>query len=96
MRNLKKIDAAAPDGHGLEAETQLNLPPVLGLADGSQADVPSPARTLQQRLVYDLSAEAETVDDDGQRWAPRATLLFSAGAALTLWAAIAAGIALFH
>jgi hypothetical protein len=92
MRNLRKIDAA--DVLGPETEVQPNPSAVLGLADGSQAEVASPARTLQQRLADDLQAEAD--GDDGTRWAPRTTLFFSVGASLTVWAVIALGIAAFR
>jgi hypothetical protein len=94
MQNIRKVDIEAPEELGPDSETQLMLPLPVGLADGSEAEVPSPARTLQQRLIEDLAAEAE--GDDGYRWAPRTTLLFSVGASLALWAAIAVGIAVFR
>ena len=94
MRNLRKIDDGAADLFGADAETQPNPSPVLGLANGSQTEVPSPARTLQQRLVDDLNTEAD--NDDGSRWAPRTTLFFSVGASLTIWAVIALGVAAFR
>ena len=94
MQNLKKADATSPYEVGSETQLDLRPAPALGLADGSQPDVPSPARTLQQRLADDLTAEA--ADGDGVRWAPRTTLLFSIGASLAIWVAVAVGIAAFR
>jgi hypothetical protein len=94
MPNLKKADVGAPDAFGSESDTQLHLSPTLGLADGSHADIPSPARVLQQRLLDDLNTEAG--EDDGRRWAPRTTLLVASGASLALWGVIALAIAAFH
>lgn len=92
MQTLRKIDVEAFDRIGSEADTQLQLP--LTVVGASHADIPSPARALQQRLLEDLAAEAG--DDDGQRWAPRTTLLFCGGVSLALWGVVALGIALFH
>ena len=92
MQNLKRIDLDEPSAVGPESETQLS--PALGLADGSHSDIPSPARALQQRLLDEMNAEA--LDDDGRRWAPRTTLLVCSAASLALWGAIALGIAAFR
>jgi hypothetical protein len=92
MQTLRKIDVEAFDRIGPEADTQLQLP--LAVVGDSHAEIPSPARALQQRLLEDLAAEAG--DDDGRRWAPRTTLLFCGGISLALWGAIALAIAAFR
>ncbi len=96
MQTLRKIDTDAPLPSGPESETQLQLQPApaMGLADASHADIPSPARALQQRLLEQMNAEA--MDDDGVRWAPRTTLLVTSGASLALWGVIALAVAAFR
>jgi hypothetical protein len=96
MQNLQRIDVDSARLIDPESDTLLNLKPTLGLAGGAHAEIPSPARVLQQRLIDHLDAEGVDLDDDGRRWAPRTTLLFCGGVSLALWGAIALGIAAFH
>ena len=80
----------------LETDTQVRAvrrPPVLRAQVGdSPAD--SPARTVQERLAEDY--RLVTDPDDGRRWSPRATLAFSGGMSLALWAAIALALSLIR
>lgn len=94
MQNLKRIDVDSLEVFSPESDTQLTFAPVLGLAGGAHAEVSSPARILQQRLLEEMQAEA--ADDDGVRWSPRRTLLFSVAASMSLWAVIALGVAALH
>ena len=51
---------------------------------------PSPATALLDKVRVSLNPlEAE---DDGRRWAPRATLLFGGAISMALWTAIAAAV----
>jgi hypothetical protein len=94
MQNLKTIDVTLPEAFEREIVFDPRPTPSLGLAKDSLAEVPSPALALQQRLFAELTAE--DADDDGQRWSPRATMMFCGAVSLTLWGAIALAISAFH
>ena len=65
------------------------IPAPAPVADG--APHPSPARSLQQLLRDRWSADP--LPDDGRRWAPRSTLMFSGAVALLFWGAVAGLVA---
>ena len=92
MQTLRKFDLDAFDDLPREADIPAVAP--LTLAGEAHAEVLSPARVLQQRLLEELAAEAG--DDDGKRWAPRTTLLFCGGVSFALWGLIALGFAAFR
>jgi hypothetical protein len=94
MQNLKRIDVAPLETLETQAPATPRPSTQVGLADGSQADIPSPALALQQRLLEQLNAEA--AEDDGHRWSPRATMLFCGAVSLAAWGAIALAIAAFR
>ena len=94
MQNLKRVDVDAASAYAPESSFAATIPPTVGLINGSQAQVASPALALQQRLLDELNAEA--VDDDGRRWSPRAMLLFCSAASLGLWGVIALAVAAFR
>jgi hypothetical protein len=94
MQNLKRIEVDSLEVFSPESDAQLTFPPVLGLAGGAHADVSSPARILQQRLLEEMQAEA--AEDDGQRWSPRMTLLFCSGVSMAIWGVVALGVAVLH
>lgn len=95
MQNLKRVDVDAASAYAPESSFAPTIPPTaLGLVNGSQAQVASPALALQQRLLDELNAEAAL--DDGRRWSPRAMLLFCSAASLGLWGVIALAVAAFR
>ncbi|HEX4181988.1 MAG TPA: hypothetical protein VHY34_01885 [Caulobacteraceae bacterium] len=93
MQPLKRSDSTPAEMFEPKAAEESQASRNLGVANGSQSEVPSPALALQQRLLDQLNAEEF---DDGERWSPRATLLFCSAASLVLWGAIALGVAAFR
>ncbi|HEX4181219.1 MAG TPA: hypothetical protein VHY32_10550 [Caulobacteraceae bacterium] len=94
MQTLKQIDATSLEPFQPQVYPAPRSAPSVGLADGSESDIPSPALALQQRLLNELNAEADI--DDGVRWSPRATMLFCGAGSLAAWGVIALAIAAFH
>jgi hypothetical protein len=94
MQPLKRSDSVPAELFEPKAAEESPASPSLGVANGSQPKVPSPALALQQRLLDQLNAE--DFDDDGEKWSPRATLLFCSAASLVLWGAIALAVAAFR
>jgi hypothetical protein len=94
MQPLKRSESTPAETFEPQAAEESQASRNLGVANGSQSEVPSPALALQQRLLDELNAEG--FDDDGERWSPRATLLFCSAASLVLWGAIALGVAAFR
>lgn len=81
---------------GPEADPQASVvgPPPVAPAQVENSPTVSPARTVQERLAEDY--RLVTDPDEGRRWAPRATLAFSGGISLALWAGIALALGWIH
>jgi hypothetical protein len=83
----KHRDVAEPSIEGVTAKAAPDYPRV---AQDFDEGSPSPATALLDKVRVSLNPL--DVEDDGRRWAPRATLLFGGAVSIALWTAIAAAI----